>query len=55
MVQTSDGVLFEWVNTGSLNGAPFELRGADRYILRDGKGSVGYSYFDPRPFLEGQE
>jgi len=32
-----------------------ELRGADRFTLRDGKASGGYSYFDPRPFLQGQE
>jgi SnoaL-like domain len=52
--ETSDGVLIEWVNTGTLHGAPFELRGADRYNVCDGKGSEGYSYFDPRPFLEQQ-
>ena len=50
--ETSDGVTIEWLNTGTLRGAPFELRGADRYTLRDGKGSEGYSYFDPRPLLE---
>ena len=53
--ETADGVLIEWVNTGTLHGPPFELRGADRFTLRDGKASAGYSYFDPRPFLEGQE
>jgi hypothetical protein len=42
------------VNTGTLRGAPFELRGADRFTLRDGKGTEGYSYFDPRPLLEGE-
>lgn len=52
--ETDDGVLIEWVNTGTLNGAPVELRGADRYTLRDGKGAEGYSYFDPRPFVEGE-
>jgi hypothetical protein len=51
--ETEDGVLVEWVNTGTLNGTPFELRGADRYTLRDGKASEGVAYFDPRPFLEG--
>jgi hypothetical protein len=51
--ETDDGVLIEWVNRGTVGGAPFELYGADRYTLRDGKGSEGYSYFDPRPFLEG--
>jgi hypothetical protein len=51
--ETADGsVLFEWVNTGTLNGAPFEIRGADRYTLRDGKAFEGESYFDPRPLLE---
>jgi hypothetical protein len=50
--ETEDGVLIEWVNRGTLNGMPFELRGADRYTLRDGKAAEGYAYFDPRPFLE---
>jgi ketosteroid isomerase-like protein len=53
--ETDDGVLIEWVNTGTLGGTPIEVRGADRYTLRDGKGSDGYSYFDPRPFLEAKE
>ena len=54
--ETADGsVLIEWVNTGTLNGVPFELRGTDRFTLWNGKASEGYSYFDPRPFLEGQE
>jgi hypothetical protein len=53
--ETADGVLIEWVNTGTLRGAPFVLRGVDRFTLRDGKASEGYSYFDPRPFLQGQE
>jgi len=53
--ETADGVLIEWVNTGTLRGVPFELRGVDRFTLRDGKASEGYSYFDPRPFLQGQE
>jgi hypothetical protein len=50
---TDDGVLFEWINTGTLRGSPIEIRGADRYSLRDGKAYEGYSYFDPRPFLNG--
>ena len=50
--ETEDGVLIEWVNTGTLHGRPVELRGADRFTLRDGKASEGFSYFDPRPFLE---
>ena len=48
---TDDGVLIEWVNRGTVRGARFELYGADRYTLRDGKAAEGYSYFDPRPFL----
>jgi ketosteroid isomerase-like protein len=53
---TADGIVFiEWINTGTVNGAPIELRGVDRFTLRDGKASEGFSYFDPRPFLEGQE
>jgi hypothetical protein len=39
------------VNTGTLNGSPVEIRGVDRYTLRDGKATEGYSYFDPRPLL----
>ena len=49
---TNDGVLIEWVNTGTLKGTPLELRGADRYTLKDGKATEGAAYFDPRPFLE---
>lgn len=50
--ETKDGsVLVEWVNTGTLHGSPMEIRGVDRYTLRDGKASEGYSYFDPRPLL----
>ena len=53
---TADGSVFiEWVNTGTVSGAPIELRGVDRFTLRDDKASEGFSYFDPRPFLEGQE
>jgi hypothetical protein len=48
---TEDGVLIEWVNRGTVRGAPLELRGADRYALADGKATEGYAYFDPRPFL----
>jgi SnoaL-like domain len=50
---TDDGVLIEWVNTGTLNGNALELHGADRYTLREGKAVEGVAYFDPRPFLEG--
>jgi ketosteroid isomerase-like protein len=48
-------VIFEWVATGTLPGGPIELRGADRYTLRDGKVTEGIAYFDPRPVLERQE
>lgn len=48
-------VIFEWVATGTLPGGPIELRGADRYTLRDGKVTEGVAYFDPRPVLERQE
>ena len=51
--QTEDGsVLIEWVNAGTPDGSPIEIRGVDRYTLRDGKATEGYSYFDPRPFLD---
>jgi hypothetical protein len=50
--ETDDGVLIEWVNTGTVHGARFKLSGADRYTLKDGKATEGYSYFDPRPFLD---
>jgi ketosteroid isomerase-like protein len=52
---TADGVLFEWVMTGTLPGGPIEVRGADRYNLRDGKATEGESYFDPRRLLELQQ
>jgi hypothetical protein len=52
--ETDDGVLIEWVNTGTLRGKPFELHGADRYTLRDGKACEGYAYFDPRPLLDDE-
>jgi ketosteroid isomerase-like protein len=52
---TDDGVLIEWVATGTLLGSPIELRGADRYTLRDGKVVEGVAYFDPRPVLERQQ
>jgi hypothetical protein len=49
--ETDDGVLIEWVNTGTVNGVRVELRGADRYTLVDGKASEGVAYFDPRPLI----
>jgi ketosteroid isomerase-like protein len=48
-------VLIEWMATGTLPGGPIELRGADRYTLRDGKVAEGVAYFDPRPVLERQQ
>jgi ketosteroid isomerase-like protein len=53
--ETPDGVLIEWVATGTLPGGPIALRGADRYTLRDGKAAHGVAYFDPRPLLERQQ
>lgn len=49
--ETADGVLIEWVNTGTANGVPIEIHGVDRFTLRDGKAVEGYSYFDPRPLI----
>jgi ketosteroid isomerase-like protein len=49
---TEDGVLIEWVMTGSAQGTPFEIHGADRFTLRDGCAVEGVAYFDPRPLLE---
>jgi ketosteroid isomerase-like protein len=40
--------------TGTLHGAPLELRDADRYTLREGKATEGHAYFDPRLFLDEQ-
>lgn len=57
MVATSwahqgDDILIEWVATGRLPKGEIELRGADRFTLRDGKVSDAVSYFDPRRFIE---
>jgi hypothetical protein len=52
--ETDDGILIEWVNTGTLQGDALELRGADRYTLKDGKATEGHAYFDPRTFLDAQ-
>jgi SnoaL-like domain len=49
--ETAEGVVIEWLNTGTLHGEPFQIRGVDIYTLQDGKGSEGISYFDPRPLL----
>jgi ketosteroid isomerase-like protein len=50
--KTSDGVLIEWVMTGRLPGGEFEIHGADRFTLRDGRAVDGVAYFDPRPLIE---
>lgn len=34
---------------------PARILGVDRYTLKDGKATEGYSYFDPRPFLDAGE
>jgi ketosteroid isomerase-like protein len=49
---TEDGVLIEWVMTGSARGTRFEIHGADRFTLRDGRAVEGAAYFDPRPLFE---
>jgi hypothetical protein len=50
--ETTDGVLIEWVMRGRLLSGTFEIHGADRFILRDGRAVEGVAYFDPRPLLE---
>jgi ketosteroid isomerase-like protein len=47
-----DDILIEWVATGRLPKGEIELRGTDRFTMREGKVSDGVSYFDPRRFLE---
>ena len=47
-----DDVMIEWVATGRLPKGEIELRGTDRFTLRDGKVCDGVSYFDPRRFFE---
>jgi hypothetical protein len=47
--ETDDGVLIEWANTGTLPGDALELRGADRYTLKDGKATEGYAYLTRVP------
>jgi ketosteroid isomerase-like protein len=49
---TDDGVLIEWVMTGNRAGTAFEIHGADRFSLRDGRAVEGVAYFDPRALLE---
>jgi ketosteroid isomerase-like protein len=49
--ETTDGVLIEWVMSGRIASAPFEIHGADRFTLRDGRALDGVAYFDPRPLL----
>ena len=48
---TPDGVLIEWLMTGRIGDAPLEVRGVDRFTLRDGLIVEGVAYFDPAPFL----
>jgi hypothetical protein len=50
--ETPDGVLIEWVMTGTLPGGPVEIRGADRFTLRDGRATEGIAYFDPGPWVD---
>ncbi|HEU5471814.1 MAG TPA: nuclear transport factor 2 family protein [Actinophytocola sp.] len=45
--ETADGVLIEWVMTGG----GVEIRGADRFTLRDGRATEGFAYFDPAPMI----
>ena len=52
--ETSDGVIIEWHLTATLPGGPIDLRGADRFTLRDGKAVDGVAYCDPRQFNELQ-
>lgn len=47
---TPDGVLIEWLMTGRLGERPLEVRGVDRFTLRDGRIVEGVAYFDPAPF-----
>lgn len=47
--ETPDGVLIEWVMTGTLGGRALEIHGTDRFTLRDGKATEGFAYFDPSP------
>jgi hypothetical protein len=49
--ETTDGVLIEWVMSGRLPSGSFEICGADRFTLRDGRAVDGVAYFDPRPLL----
>lgn len=48
---TEDGVLIEWLMTGQLGATPLEIRGVDRFTLKDGLIAEGVAYFDPAPFL----
>lgn len=47
--ETADGVLIEWSMTGTFAGRAVEIRGADRFTLRDGRATEGFAYFDPAP------
>lgn len=48
---TPDGVLIEWLMTGSVGAVPLEIRGVDRFTLRDGLVVEGVAYFDPAPLV----
>jgi hypothetical protein len=52
--ETSDGVLIEWGMSGQLPDGEFEIHGADRFTLQNGKATEGVAYFDPRPMLDGR-
>jgi ketosteroid isomerase-like protein len=53
--QTEDGVLIEWVMSGVRAGVPFEIRGVDRFTLREGRALEGVAYFDPSPLLQAAD
>jgi hypothetical protein len=49
--ETADGILIEWVMTGTLRGSSVEIRGADRFTLRGSQAVEGVAYFNPAPLL----
>lgn len=49
---TTDGVLLEWIMTGTLPTGPIEISGVDRFTLKGGKSTDGAAYFDPRPMIQ---
>lgn len=44
-----DVVLIEWVLTGTFDGEPVEITGADRFTLRGDQAVEGVAYFDTNP------